>query len=49
MTLSTSCRTPRYGGGGPTLAWMSTGGGPYFVLDNLEEWEFWDELRVVIT
>jgi hypothetical protein len=33
--------------GGPTLAWMSTEGGPYFILDDLEEREFWDELRAV--
>jgi hypothetical protein len=33
--------------GGPTLAWMSTEGDPYFVLDDLEECEFWDELRAV--
>jgi hypothetical protein len=33
--------------GGLTLAWMSTGSGPYFVLDNLEERELWDELRAV--
>jgi hypothetical protein len=33
--------------GGLTLAWMSTGGCPYFVLNNLKEREQWDELRAV--
>jgi hypothetical protein len=32
---------------GPTLAWMSTEGVPYFILDNLEERELWDVMRVV--
>jgi hypothetical protein len=26
---------------------MSTRGGPYFILDDLEERELWDELRAV--
>jgi hypothetical protein len=33
--------------GGPTLAWMYTEGGPYFILDDLEERELWDEMRAV--
>ncbi|KAL5658382.1 hypothetical protein ACJX0J_031545, partial [Zea mays] len=33
--------------GGPTLAWMSTGAGAYFVLNDLNERELWDELRAV--
>lgn len=33
--------------GGPTLAWMSTEGGTYFILDDLEERELWDEIRAV--
>jgi hypothetical protein len=33
--------------GGPTVAWMSTKGDPYFMLDDLEEWELWAEMRVV--
>jgi hypothetical protein len=33
--------------GGPTLTWMSIGGDLYFVLDDTEEREMWEELRVV--
>jgi hypothetical protein len=33
--------------GGPTLTWMSTWGDSYFVLDDTEEREMWEELRAV--
>ncbi|KAL5668020.1 hypothetical protein ACJX0J_020241, partial [Zea mays] len=33
--------------GGTTLTWMSTEGDLYFVLDNTEEREMWEELRVM--
>jgi hypothetical protein len=33
--------------GGPPLAWTSIEGDPYFVLDDVEEWEFWAELRAL--
>jgi hypothetical protein len=33
--------------GGMTLVWMSTEGGPYIILDDLEERELWAEMRAV--
>ena len=33
--------------GGLTLAWMSTEGGPFFILDDLEERKLWVEMRAV--
>jgi hypothetical protein len=32
--------------GGPTVVWMSTEGGPYFILDDLKERELLAEMRV---
>jgi hypothetical protein len=32
---------------GLTLNWMSIEGGPYFVLDDVEEREMWAELRTM--
>jgi hypothetical protein len=33
--------------GGPTVTWMSTWHDMYFVLDDTEERELWEDLRVV--
>jgi hypothetical protein len=33
--------------GGPPLAWTSTEGDPYFVLDDVEEREYWAEIRAL--
>jgi hypothetical protein len=33
--------------GGPPLAWTSTEGDPYFILDDIEEWEFREEFQVL--
>ncbi|KAL5662845.1 hypothetical protein ACJX0J_029970, partial [Zea mays] len=33
--------------GGPTLTWMSIKGGPYFILDDAEVREMWEELRLL--
>jgi hypothetical protein len=33
--------------GGSPLAWTSSEGNPYFVLDDVEEREFWAELRAL--
>ena len=31
---------------GPPLVWTSTEGDPYFVLDDVEEREYWAEIRI---
>jgi hypothetical protein len=31
----------------PTLAWTSTEGDPYFILNDLKEQEFWAEVRAL--
>lgn len=46
MTSSAPCQTPRYGGGA-TLAWTTIEGNSYFVLDDIEEREFWAKIRAL--
>jgi hypothetical protein len=33
--------------GGPPWEWTSTEGDPYFVLDDIEEREFWEEFQAL--